>query len=91
MSRHPLTMVTVLCAASLAASRWNVSLPLDGLYRLAWRFYHWLRQVSRLVTDTLEGDGGIEIRAERGVGTRVSFQVPFAPSREFVTETPHPG
>jgi len=29
---------------------------------------------------------GLEIRAERGVGTRVAFEVPFAPSRELMSE-----
>lgn len=29
---------------------------------------------------------GLEIRADRGVGTRVAFEVPFAPSRELMSE-----
>jgi two-component system LytT family sensor kinase len=31
---------------------------------------------------------GLEVHAERGVGTRVSFEVPFAPARELAMETP---
>jgi sensor histidine kinase YesM len=31
---------------------------------------------------------GLEIHAERGVGTRVTFEVPFAPSRELLEAQP---
>jgi hypothetical protein len=46
-------------AMPATSSRWVDILRLDWLYRAAWAIYHFLSQVSTVITSTLEGDGGV--------------------------------
>jgi hypothetical protein len=42
-----------------SADQWSDILRLDWLYRIVWTVYRFLGQISRQVTNTLDGDGGI--------------------------------
>jgi hypothetical protein len=46
-------------AAPGGGSRWVDIFRLDWLYRAAWGLYRFLGRLSRLLTSTLEGDGGV--------------------------------
>jgi hypothetical protein len=46
-------------AMPATSSRWVDILRLDWLYRAVWAIYHFLSQVSTVITSTLEGDGGV--------------------------------